>query len=285
MPTKSYKNIKIKRKKKHPFLIKVIAAVIGSALCGTILLETPIWGTVILISFASGMTGFEMSAATGLVKSRFLQIISVSMSAAVPWMIYFGVDETVRIVILFVFIITVFMYSVFFRTETELIEILTGIFAAFVFPLILSLFIVIIKGKNGRILVLLPLIIAWMCDAFSQIIGMKLGKHKLIERISPNKTIEGFFGGIVGSLIGVTIYAVILHLSGVSVHLLVLLLTGFVGALLSAVGDLSLSFIKRKCGIKDYGCLIPEHGGVLDRFDSVIFVLPLCVVTGRFIIG
>ena len=275
---------KIANKKKHAFSIKVITAICGSFLCGVIFLKAPLWGTAALISFATALAGFEMTVASQLVSNRFLQVVGIFFSAAIPWLVYLDLSKTIWMLILFLFVLICFGYCVFFQPSVSIGEVLACAFAAFVFPMILSLFVVINTGENGRKLVLLPLVIAWMCDAFSQIVGMKLGKHKLIETISPNKTVEGFIGGIAGSVLGVVIYALILQLMQVSVNWFVLVLVGVLGAFLAVFGDLSLSYIKRKCGIKDFGRLIPEHGGVLDRFDSVMFVLPLCIAMSQYII-
>lgn len=277
--------MKEKTKGKYSFmLVKTITAVLGSLLCIVVFLKTPLWGTAALLSFAAGMMGFELSVSTGLINDRFLQIISIFFAVSIPWLIYFKISQAYLILILFVCVAVCFFYALFIHNDVEVSEIITAVFSGFVFPLILSLFIVISSYENGRKLVLLPFVIAWMCDTFSQLVGMKFGKHKLIEKISPNKTVEGFFGGILGSVVGVLIYALILIKIGVSVRFGMLILIAVLGALFSVFGDLSLSFIKRKCEIKDFGRLLPEHGGILDRFDSVLFVLPLCTVMSQYII-
>ena len=128
--------------------------------------------------------------------------------------------------------------------------------------------------ENGKILIWYVFFAAWATDMFAYFIGKNFGKHKFTE-ISPNKSLEGCIGGICGSIIFVMIYTVVcntvwnleinyLYAFGLSVFL----------SIISQIGDLAASSVKRHCGIKDYSNLIPGHGGILDRIDSVLFILP-----------
>lgn len=129
----------------------------------------------------------------------------------------------------------------------------------------------------GQYLVWLVFICSWVCDTSAYCVGMLLGKHKLAPKLSPKKSIEGSVGGIAGSAIVGAIYGYSLHnivLTDIS-PILLFALIGAVGAVLSQIGDLAASAIKRNYEIKDYGKIIPGHGGILDRFDSVIFTAPV----------
>lgn len=127
---------------------------------------------------------------------------------------------------------------------------------------------------NGKILIWFVFFIAWGTDIFAYLVGSRLGKHKFTE-VSPNKSIEGCIGGIIGATFMVLIYTIVCnHVFDLNINYLY---AGFIAILLSVVsqiGDLAASSIKRYCGIKDYSNLIPGHGGMLDRIDSVIFILP-----------
>lgn len=150
-------------------------------------------------------------------------------------------------------------------------------------------------GYDALYFIFLILGFAWGGDSAAYFAGRAFGKHKLAPVVSPNKTIEGAVGGVMGSmLLGVVVTACYTALHGQLVgvpldtlgwryYVVVVLLGGF-GSLLGIVGDLFASVIKRQCGIKDYGTIFPGHGGIMDRFDSVLFIAPFVamVVTAVF---
>ena len=125
---------------------------------------------------------------------------------------------------------------------------------------------------------ILALALPWLADAGAYFTGTFFGKHKLCPEISPKKTIEGAIGGTVFGVLCTCLTGFIfsewIYGNGVSINYINLILLAFFGSLLSILGDLSFSLVKRTFKIKDYGSIIPGHGGVLDRFDSVIFVSP-----------
>lgn len=125
-------------------------------------------------------------------------------------------------------------------------------------------------GTEGKYLVWLIFICSWGCDTCAYCVGMLIGKHKMAPVLSPKKSIEGAVGGVCGAVLIGVIYAAVLNTNMLSYGIIC-----GVGALISMVGDLAASAIKRNQGIKDYGKLIPGHGGILDRFDSVIFTAPV----------
>ena len=135
---------------------------------------------------------------------------------------------------------------------------------------------------NGYLLVLTPLVAAFCSDSLALFTGMALGRHKLAPLVSPHKTVEGAAGGLVGGMAGMAIFCLVYRaITGVNLGLPLCVALGLLGALLGELGDLSFSAVKRQYGIKDYGRLLPGHGGVLDRFDSVLFAAPvLCALLG-----
>ena len=114
---------------------------------------------------------------------------------------------------------------------------------------------------------------AWIADTGAYFSGVALGKHKLCPEISPKKTIEGFIGGILTTGI---VYAVAfgVRFGFIVQNVLIAFILGIVCAVIGTLGDLSASMVKRQIGFKDYGNIMPGHGGLMDRFDSVLFVLP-----------
>jgi phosphatidate cytidylyltransferase len=137
---------------------------------------------------------------------------------------------------------------------------------------------------DGKYLYLLVFIGAWVCDTFAYFTGRFFGKHKLIPEISPKKTIEGAIGGIVFTAVAFGIYFLILDKCfNYKLNPIALIILGIVVAVISQIGDLIASAIKRQYEIKDYGFIFPGHGGVLDRFDSVMLVAPTVYVFFVFV--
>jgi phosphatidate cytidylyltransferase len=125
----------------------------------------------------------------------------------------------------------------------------------------------------------------YLADTFALFTGMLLGKHKLCERLSPKKTVEGLLGGIVGSMLGGLLCHFLLGgLWNVSFHVAHALIIGMACALLGVMGDLSASAIKRYAEVKDFGSLLPGHGGMLDRIDSLLFTLPFVFIYYQVIV-
>lgn len=135
--------------------------------------------------------------------------------------------------------------------------------------------------EHGGYIVWLIFLSSWVCDTFAYCVGMlcnkTLGTHKLAPKLSPKKSIEGAVGGVAGSLLLGMLYGYLAgqHMEGITSPALTLGLICGAGAVISQIGDLAASAIKRNYEIKDYGKLIPGHGGILDRFDSVIFTAPI----------
>lgn len=134
----------------------------------------------------------------------------------------------------------------------------------------------------GKFYIVLSLCAAWIADSGAYFAGTFLGKHKLCPKISPKKTVEGFIGGLLTNGIFMVIISMVYHKIRfpeyvdfvVNFDYLKLFILGIICAVLGTLGDLSASIIKRQCNIKDYGNIMPGHGGLLDRFDSVLFVIP-----------
>ncbi len=259
-------------------LIKILVAVCGSALVAAILLCAPLWGICILLSIVAGGAAYELTAPTRFVTKRYLRILTVLQAVGVIWAVYFELPLFGWMLWLFVSFLLAFTPGVFTPKAASAQEGVASVFASFVIPVITALFLYLFRLENGRMYLLVPLVAAWCGDSLALLGGMAFGRHKLCPRVSPNKTVEGFFCEIAGGALGMLLYGVILRACGRAVSLPLFAAVGAVGALCGALGDLTFSYIKRSVGIKDFGSLMPEHGGILDRFDSVLFVLPLCAV-------
>ena len=265
-------------------LKRIVTAAVLLPLFLFVLFFLPAWCSAILASLLSMAAAYELLGKTGLVKSRLVLFLTVPVSGFAPLAFTFGLDPACAIFLYALLITVLFVYAMGHGESFRFAQITAAVFAAVVIPVFFSAFPVILMEDKGRFLIVLPFLIAWGCDTFAYFTGMLLGRHKLIEHISAKKTVEGAVGGVLGSLLLTAGYALILRFCfSLSPHILPLLLLALLGSVVSQVGDLSMSLIKRENHIKDYSNLMPGHGGVLDRFDSVLFVLPLAFAAVRLL--
>ena len=146
-------------------------------------------------------------------------------------------------------------------------------------PVIMSLLQLIYNRDQGNILVWLVFVIAWLGDTFAYFIGISLGRHKLCPSISPKKSVEGAVGGLLGSVAGAMAFGYFAwKLYGMDLEMINLAVIGLIGGISAQLGDLTASIIKRYAGVKDFGSIMPGHGGILDRFDSVLFTIPIVYI-------
>ena len=154
-------------------------------------------------------------------------------------------------------------------------------FFAIVYVAVMLSFIYLTRMlPNGQYHVWLIFLCSWGCDTCAYCVGMLIGKHKMAPVLSPKKSVEGAVGGVIGAALLGTVYG-----AATGGPMMEYALICAVGALISMVGDLAASAIKRNQEIKDYGTLIPGHGGILDRFDSVIFTAPVIYFLAKTVLG
>ena len=174
----------------------------------------------------------------------------------------------------------VLMVYVFTFPRFQAEEVMTVFFGVVYVAVMLGFIYVTRMGANGIILVWLIFLSSWGADTCAYLVGRKLGKHKMAPVLSPKKSIEGAIGGVVGAGIFGLIFGFLFRQPAGRYFVICA-----AGALISMVGDLAASAIKRDKEIKDYGKLIPGHGGILDRFDSVIFTAPVIYFLSLLLIG
>ena len=147
-------------------------------------------------------------------------------------------------------------------------------------PFLLGQLVLLRSLPSGRGWIFLVLLVVMVCDTFAYVVGSKIGKRKLYPAVSPNKSIEGGIGGLAGAVTAVLVAgATFMPQLGVVDGIFVGLLLGCIGQ----VGDLFESMLKRACGVKDSGDIIPGHGGVLDRLDSLLFAFPIVYLLARYV--
>lgn len=187
--------------------------------------------------------------------------------------------------ILFMLIAYMFVY-VFTFPKYQASQIMSGFFGFVYAPVMFSFIYMTRELSNGIYIVWMIFISSWICDSCAYLTGILIGKHKLTPKLSPKKSVEGAIGGIVGSALvgGLYGYFVVEGVIAGQEITWVFVLISAVGAMISQIGDLAASAIKRNHEIKDYGHLIPGHGGIMDRFDSVIFTAPMIYALAALLI-
>lgn len=256
---------------------RILAAAVLVPVLFLIVLVAPVSAAAAILGILLAIASYELLYRTGLVKHSRLVIYSSIMAFAMSLWSYWGAVRAYFMLLLMVYTMVLFaemmLDHIKVRFETLCMCFVSGV----IIPYMLTALIRILTMSNiGRYVILIPFIVAFMSDAGAYFVGLRFGKHKLAPVVSPNKTIEGVFGGLAGAMIGMLIYTIILDLPlKLDVNYGIALLYGLIGSGVGCFGDLCFSVIKRQTGIKDYGNLIPGHGGVLDRFDSLTMVAPL----------
>ena len=265
---------------------RIITSVVALAVFVGILFLPPICFTVALAAVILFML-YECYSATkadvGMKTIGFISAVilmsSIYFCKAIEWDTFAWATASIGII----FIIALHMITVVAKHgKRNYKDILSNGFLTIYIVLSMSC-VWLAKETFDTATMLLTFICAWSCDTFAYFTGRFLGKHKLIPHVSPNKTVEGSVGGVVGAALLGAIYAAVVgsHLEAENPVITYAIICA-VGALISMVGDLAASAIKRNHNIKDYGTLIPGHGGIMDRFDSVIFTAPVIYYLSMF---
>lgn len=213
-----------------------------------------------------------------------LGIIGYLAVAAYYVMLYLELSEHWLMFVLFMLVAVMATY-VFTFPKYKADAVMAVVFGFFYVAVMLSCVYRIRQLNDGIYLVWMVFLCSWISDTCAYLVGVTMGKHKFVPKLSPKKTIEGVIGGIAGSVLLGAVYGLILknYTTAFTNPVPVCMLIGGVGSLVSMIGDLAASAIKRNYDVKDYGNLIPGHGGILDRFDSVIFVAPIIYYLCDFI--
>ncbi len=263
----------------------ITGLIFGIIFIGALLLMNTVFFPAFL-AVLSCMAVFEIEKAIGLTNKMIIAATMV-VSGIFPFVTHFNIKVPFAAVgSVYVVLILIFMLLKFEKTKFE--QAVIGVFASVCVPFSFSLMIVFRDAdihfngytkKDGLFLLILAFFASWMTDIFAYFVGSKLGKRKLCPKISPKKSVEGAIGGVVGAvLLNLLLLFVFKKFIFEDSSLLSYASVAIISVILSVVsmfGDLAASTIKRNFGIKDFGKLLPGHGGIMDRFDSVLFVLPV----------
>ncbi|MDD3413580.1 MAG: phosphatidate cytidylyltransferase [Lachnospiraceae bacterium] len=241
-----------------------------------------LWGLLLGISLVGQ---FEFYRAVKPDEEKENRINCLEFIGYIGTMIYYGLllldfdAQRLFLLLIGILIATMFVY-VFNYPRFHSSYMMSTVFGVLYIPVMLSFIYLTRMYTDGNYLVWLIFISSWICDTCAYCVGMLIGKHKLAPKLSPKKSIEGAIGGVVGSALvgGLYGYALTQIRSLDFVIIGIFVCIGGIGAVVSQIGDLTASALKRNHSIKDFGNLIPGHGGILDRFDSVIVTAPMIYI-------
>ena len=209
------------------------------------------------------------------IQNKILGYVGYLATVAYYGMLFCGQMQYMTLFTILYLVILMAVYVFSFPTYQS-DQVMTAFFGLFYVAVMLSYVYQTRMLSDGSIVVWLIFLSSWGCDTSAYCVGMLIGKHKMAPKLSPKKSVEGGVGGVLGAALLGAIFAVAAnHWAGTAASPLAYALICAVGGMISQIGDLAASAIKRNHDIKDYGKLIPGHGGILDRFDSVIFTAPI----------
>ncbi len=225
---------------------------------------------------------YEMSALTGMRKRLAVMIPAYLIAAAMPIVSYFFTDKLAAMMVaigmtVLGYMLYTFAYAVIMRGTVRFSDVAVH-FTTFAYISVSFTTLILVRYiPSGAYYFALVYVASWVCDIFAYFVGRAIGKHKLIPEISPKKTVEGAIGGVFFTTVSFLVYGIVVDLAfdGVAPNYIVLAILGLVLSVVAQLGDLIASLIKREHGVKDYGSVFPGHGGVLDRFDSILAVAPV----------
>lgn len=245
---------------------RIISAIIGLPFLLAIVIigDIPLFIALLAISLI-GLREFYNAC-----KSKFTPVEVVGYIGSIVILILINFAFQLSYIFMLFFALVIVLNSIkLIYNKYNFVDISITLYSLAYIPFLLSHILLVNKQPNN-IVVWLIFITAWGTDTFAYFSGYLFGKRKLCPSISPKKTIEGAIGGILGSMVISLIFGYFF----LKDYLFAVALIGIVGSIAAQIGDLSASLIKRYMGIKDFGNIMPGHGGVLDRFDSILFTAP-----------
>lgn len=259
--------------------VRVATALVGLPLMFVLVLVAPIWMTGAAVGFVCAGAAFEFMSCTDRGAPRRMVFWPTASGAAIPLVYTLGEGRLVPAICSLLVLVLFSELMLSFRTGHEIQKLETvshGVLAGAVLPLMFSAIVRLgMAEEAGRAWMLLPFMIAFSCDAGAYFAGRAIGGRKLTPRLSPHKTVAGSVGGLVSATVVAVAYGLVLRSAGLEVRIFLMAVYGLAGSVACQMGDLTFSAVKRLCGFKDYGRILPGHGGMLDRFDSMFYLAPL----------
>ena len=268
-------------------LKRILTAVVGILILTPFIIFSHTWAFVALVVVMSAIAVYELLGCIGLLKSPVVAAASFAVALEAQVLVkLLDADGYLSVMMLsyLAYAVALMTAAVFSKGRIKLPEVcqmaLMTVYVSFGFSAL-----VLLRGMNegyGFVIFMLAFLIPWVCDTMAYFVGVFFGKHKLIPDVSPKKTVEGAIGGIVGTVVVITVFGLVMHLGfGKQPNYLLLILIALVGGFVSQWGDLIASLLKREYGVKDYGKLFPGHGGMMDRLDSMVAVSSFIYIVMR----
>ncbi len=263
---------------------RIISAAIGIAIFTVILFffESLLFNAA--VGVVSMVAVYELLHSTKYIKSKLLLVFCAIFTAIIPFLSTEWLNDlTILVVGTFTFILLIFMLLKICKFEQ--VSIMFSVSLLVTYAVSCLIFIRDIFTEDmivGLFYVMFVFLCSWISDSGAYFTGRAFGKHKLAPEISPKKTVEGAIGGVIFCIVfGIAFTFIFFEVVAMttdgftySVNIISLVIICLVASILSIFGDLTASMVKRQCAIKDFGHIMPGHGGVIDRFDSVLFVAP-----------
>ena len=262
---------------------RVLVSVVCIPLLLWVVLWAPIWVLRAALAILSMIAAGELLMCVGLTRrEKPANVLSVlTVFAALGTVV---LPASLWPILWAMYVVVAFLYAIIRAGEVKFVQVLAGIFAAVIVPYSFSGLYRIYEMGLHRAYLLLPFILSFGCDTFAYFVGCSIGKHKLAPKVSPKKSVEGSVGGLLGNVLCGCIFVFVMNRwFGGAIGYGAMVLLALACGVVAQIGDLSFSLIKREFGIKDYGKLFLAHGGVLDRFDSVLFVTPVIEIILEFV--
>ena len=266
-------------------LVRILSAAVGLPILLAVVLLLPPIGTAVLFALACMVAAYEMLWRTRLWKNKRAVVFTALMAAAVvmwSWLLGCEILDSEKLWLaaltgIFLFGTILFCELLAGHGKVKIQSIAAVLFAGFLYPFLIGSLVRLRAMDGGQFYILAAFLLSMVADSGAYFIGRAMGKHKLAPVISPKKTVEGAVGGALINVLAMMGYTLLLNkcFGFTQVNYVYAAIYGLLGAGASIIGDLALSVIKRQVKIKDYGNLMPGHGGVLDRFDSTMMVAPL----------